>query len=125
MEIIGYDLLPFKPHYAVESKEELGATPANATVHLKRFDGELMRYLAQNAVCYSVVVKSVHELILANALGAAYILTTDPYRDQPIAQNYLFDAKLLVLIEDIAQIDTLAKSNIDGVIFPGAILESY
>jgi hypothetical protein len=40
---------------------------------------------------------------------------------QPIAQEYLFDTKVLVLIHSSKEISKIARSGIDGVIFAEAI----
>jgi hypothetical protein len=40
---------------------------------------------------------------------------------QPIAQEYLFDSKVLVLIHDEKEIVKIARSGIDGVLFAEAI----
>jgi NAD(P)H-dependent flavin oxidoreductase YrpB (nitropropane dioxygenase family) len=40
---------------------------------------------------------------------------------QPIAETYLFDTKVLVLIHSEKEISKIARGGIDGVIFAGAI----
>jgi hypothetical protein len=121
MIIIGYEYVPYKPQYVVDGVEAIAKTPSNATLFLKTYDEALMRYCRQNALEYSVCVESVTQLIVANALGATYIVTKNPKRDQKIATNYLFDAKILTFIKDINEIESLVEADIDGVIFESAL----
>jgi len=125
MIIIGYSFIPYQKHYLINSIESIQKTPPNATLHLEEFDIELMQYLFQNELTYSVVVQTKTQLILANALKATYIITNNPQEDQQIANEYLFDSKLLSFIQTIDQIETLINTNIDGVIFDSAIVTSY
>lgn len=122
MIIIGYDMLPYKSHYKVASINDIHATPPNATLHLAHFNEELMAYMKQNSLCYSVVVQNKTELILANAYEAAYIITDDPKSAQNIATDYLFDAKILTFVTKIDQIEKLVDTGVDGIIFAKAIL---
>ena len=41
---------------------------------------------------------------------------------QSVAQDYLFDTKVLVLINEEKDISKMARVSIDGVIFPSAII---
>ncbi|MGM0624084.1 MAG: hypothetical protein ACQESH_08730 [Campylobacterota bacterium] len=122
MIIIGSPLVAYQKHHCIRCKEDILDTPPNSILHLQEFDGALMAYMQQNELAYSVMITHTYELVLANALGATYIITDDPKDHQEIATNYLFDSKLLTFIQDIKQIDTLATTNIDGVIFKEAIV---
>ena len=125
MIIIGYDLVSYQKHYLIHSIKDIKQTPPNAVVHLEEFDGVLMQYLFQNSLSYSVAVKNKTQLLLANALGASFIISSDAKKDQEIATNYLFDAKVLTFINNIDEIENLVDTNIDGVIFKDAIITSY
>lgn len=125
MIIIGHKLIPYEKQYQISSSQQIENTPPNSTLFLKEFDMELMHYLCVNELSYSVVVQNTQELIVANALGAEYIITTDPKKDQEIATNYLFDAKLLTFIKQLSEIESLVSTNIDGVIFQDAVVTSY
>lgn len=84
---------------------------------------DLAKYCAEQKIAFAVTVSSIKDAILANALGASYIVCEehDAIVIQPIAENYLFDTKVLALIDDEKKIGKIARSEIDGVIFPGAI----
>jgi len=121
MLIIGYEQIPFAPQYLVDGVEDIAKTPPNSTLFLKTYDEALMRYCFDNELSYSVCVETVSQLLVANALGASYIVTKNPERDQKIATNYLFDAKILTFIKDIDEIEKLVETEIDGVIFESAL----
>ena len=86
------------------------------------------RYAAHcqaNAISFSVVVNTLDDALYANALGAKYIICEedDALMIQPIANEYLFDTRILVLIHNEKEISKIARGHIDGVIFAEAICE--
>ncbi len=84
---------------------------------------EMAQHCQANGMVFAITVNEIRNAIFANALGAKYIITQqeDAMEIQPIAERYLFDTKVLVLIEDEREIERLARFSIDGVIFPQAI----
>ena len=76
-----------------------------------------------NAIPFAVVVNTLEDALYANALGAKYIICEedDALMIQPIANEYLFDARILVLIHSVKEISKIARGHIDGVIFAEAI----
>jgi len=80
-------------------------------------------YCQKNNIPYSVVVNSLEDALFANSLGAKYIICEedDALMIQPIAQEYLFDTRILVLIHTEKEIAKIARGGIDGVIFAEAI----
>jgi len=81
------------------------------------------QYCQDNSITYAVVVNTLDDGIFANALGAKYMICEedDALMIQPIAQEYLFDTRLLVLIHNNKDISKIARGGIDGVIFAEAI----
>jgi len=81
------------------------------------------KYCQENSIAYAVVVNSLDDALFANALGAKYIICEedDALMIQPIAQEYLFDTRILVLIHSEKDISKIARAGIDGVIFAEAI----
>lgn len=77
----------------------------------------------ENNVPFSVVVNNLEDALFANALGAKYIICEedDALMIQPIANEYLFDTRILVLIHSDKEISKIARSGVDGVIFADAI----
>jgi hypothetical protein len=86
---------------------------------------ELAKHCQRNGLRYAVTISDIREGIFANALGAAYVVSEHEQAItlQKIAEDYLFDAKILVLIEDERRIETMVRFGIDGVIFPAAIAQ--
>jgi len=86
---------------------------------------ELAKHCRANDLPFAITVSSIREAIFANALGAAYVVAEHELAItiQKIADEYLFDTRILVLIESEKRIETMARFNIDGVIFPDAIVQ--
>ncbi len=84
---------------------------------------DLVRYCQKNSLSFAPTMSSIKEALLANALGADYIFCQfeQAIVAQKIANEYLFDTKILVLIEGERGIETMARFGIDGVVFPEAI----
>jgi len=76
-----------------------------------------------NDIPFAVVITGLENALFANALGAKYMLCEEDTAliVQPIAQEYLFDTRLLVLIQDEKDISKIAREHIDGVVFSEAI----
>jgi len=80
-------------------------------------------YCKENNITFAVVVNTLDDALFANALGAKFIICEedDALMIQPIAQEYLFDARILVLIHSEKEISKIARGGVDGVIFAEAI----
>ena len=76
-----------------------------------------------NSIPFAVVANTLDDALFANALGAKYIICEedDALMIQPIANEYLFDTRILVLIHDVKEISKIARGHVDGVIFAEAI----
>ena len=126
MIIIGHSDIPFDPLYYVESVEEIAKTPPNSTLWLGSFDTakEIAKHCFKNHISYAVMAESINDALLSNALHARYILADHSLaiKLQKIAENYLFDAKILVPISDESEMEKVAEAGIDGVIFQDAII---
>jgi len=128
MIIIGHQDIPFEPLYYVETIEEIANTPSNSTLWLGSFKSakEIAKHCYKNHISYGVMAESVNDALLSNALYARYILADHSLASklQKIAENYLFDAKILVPISDESEMKAIAEDGIDGVIFQDAIIFS-
>lgn len=81
------------------------------------------QYCQENNIRFAVVVNTLDDALFANALGAKFIICEedDALMIQPIAQEYLFDTRILVLIHSEKEISKIARGKVDGVIFAEAI----
>jgi len=84
----------------------------------------LAQYCQKSQRNFAVTVNTITEALFANALGSQYLLCQDEdaHKIQAIAQEYLFDTKVLTLIVNNKEIQKMAELSIDGVIFPAAII---
>jgi len=125
MIIIGHPWVDFPVFKKVFSPEEIGQQNTNEIVLLEPLPEsiQMARYCQEHRIAFAITVSKVRNALFANALGARYIICQqeDAMEIQPIAERYLFDTKVLVLIDDEKEIERMARFSIDGVIFPQAI----
>jgi len=125
MIIFGHPWIESYRFCKVFSEEDIKKSKANDIVLLEPLvdSVELVKYCQNNNIAYAITVNSLKEALFANALNAAYIICKEEEAllIQPIAQEYLFDSKVLVLIHDEKEIVKIARSGIDGVLFVEAI----
>lgn len=122
MLLIGHDAIAFKPFYAIHTFEEVQTTPSCSIV-LFDFNTVLAKKCADEKILFALHVKQIKELILANALGASYFIVTKSLalQAQKIADDYLFDGKILLLSNDENDIEFAALHGIDGILFEKGI----
>jgi len=122
--IIGHPLIPFKPIYRASKEEELKKTPPNSTVLINFVNKKLIEYSIIENIPLALHVKSITEACLANALNAKFIVVEKALskKVQKLATEYLFDAKIILQINDEKDIEIAALDFIDGVIFKEGII---
>ncbi len=103
--------------YKIKTIEDIKNTPSNSIL-LFDFNKEIMKFCKENDIKYAVIVSSILEAILANNLNATFIIINKKIakKIQEIANEYLFDSKILVKIVFEWEIETFAKLGIDGVL---------
>jgi len=118
MILIGHKLIPSDPFYRIENQAQIAQTPPNATVCFD-FDATLAIYCQTQNIHFALHVKNIEELILANCLGASYFLVDKSLalQAQKIADDYLFDGKILLESNDDHEIEFAATHAIDGIMF--------
>ncbi|ARR01483.1 hypothetical protein CVIC8964_0033 [Campylobacter vicugnae] len=101
MIIIGSDLIAYEP------------------VFLSKFDPKNL-----NPKCNFIVVSNIKEALIANANGVKFIVCDTiklAKKLQKLANNYLFDSKIALIINSDNELEKAAKKQIDAVIYLGAI----
>lgn len=124
MILIGDALVPYESLVTVFNINAIAFTKANSTV-LFSYHEKLMQYCYENKLLYAVKVTSLKEAIYANALDARYIIceTPEAKKVQKVAQNYLFDSKILAIISSNDELEDIAHDEIDGVIYQHMLRE--
>ncbi len=81
---------------------------------------ELAKFCHENSVEYASVIENLTQALLLVNLGVKYLICKDlkeAREIQELAENYLFDSKVLWCIAKEGEIPKAAKAGIDGVIF--------
>lgn len=80
---------------------------------------ELASIDKDNSVNYAIKIDTVKDVIFANALNVKYIIVNKQNAQaiQKIANEYLFDSRIIVTIKSEDEIEELANLGIDGVLF--------
>lgn len=127
MILFGHRFIESESFYHISDIVSIKNTPSNSIIYLDFSEENLdiIEHLNVNSVKFALHVSSIKELIYAHILGAAYItLPQKMAKDaQKIANEYLFDAKILAHIEDEDEIEELAYIGVDGAIFSKAIIK--
>lgn len=122
MIIIGHKQIKSEKVFCIKSKDDIKNTVPNSCVAFS-FDMDILAYCETNSVACAVYVTNIKNAVFANALNAKYILCQkDSVKEiQNIANEYMFDTKVLQIISDENEIEIIAKNGIDGIIFENTI----
>jgi len=127
MLLFGHRFIQSKRFYHIFDIDMIAKTPPSSQIYLEFSEKNLdiIEYMQLNQIAFALFVTNITELIYASALGASYIIIEkeNAKTAQNIAENYLFDAKILVHIQHENEIEEMALLGIDGVIFPEAIIK--
>jgi len=127
MLIFGHRFIPSKSFYHVLDIESITNTPPSSILHIE-FNEEnldIITHANLNQIPTSIYVKNIIQIIYAASLEASFIIVDKELAKNAnkLANEYLFDAKILVLIESEEEIEELALLGVDGVIFSNAIIK--
>ncbi len=123
MMLFGHRDVPSASFYRIQESENIAKTPANTPL-LFEYNPSLIQYCHANHLMMAVHVKQIKELMIAHTLGANYLIVDKPLvlMAQKIADEYLFDAKILLLSDNNEEdIEFAAINSIDGILFMRAI----
>jgi len=127
MLFFGHRFLQSPKFYHIFDIDSILTTPPSSTLYLEFEEKNLdiISYMQENEISFALKVKTIKEIAYASALRASYIVVekSQVKTAQKIAENYLFDAKILTHIEEEKEIEELVLLGIDGVIFPNAIVK--
>ena len=102
----------------ITSVSDISSTTANTTI-LYSFDFKILRYCEENNISSCVVTRNLQEVIYASSFSVKYIVVEKNISKhaQDIANNYMLDSKILVIIDTNDEIVDNALDEIDGVIY--------
>ena len=127
MLLFGHRFIPSKNFYHIFDIDAVAKTPPSSTLYLE-FDEQnldIISHLSKNEIKFALGVKNITEILYASALNASFILVNKELSKtaQSIAEEYLFDAKILSHVEDEEELEELALLGIDGAIFPSTFIK--
>jgi len=127
MLLFGHRFIKSENFYHISDIDAIIKTPPSSTLYVEFCEENLdiISYIKENNIHFALIINNLTELIYASALDAKYIIVDKELASsaQSIAETYLFDAKILVTIEDDNEIEELATIGIDGVIYAHAIVK--
>jgi len=125
MILIGHPYIDFEALEKITKKEDIANTSSNAVVvfDFHHDNIPLCHYVEENAVLFALFVKEERDIILASVLGATYIICdkTLVKTAQTFADDYLFDAKILLYSKNEEDIEYAAHNSVDGILFDKGI----
>ncbi len=118
MILLGDNLIPYEELILIDSIWDIEHSLPNSTL-IYNYDENLLTYCNKNKLNSAIIVTSIKEAIYSNALGAKYIICEKKLAKniQKIAENYMFDSKVLAIIEQEKEIEDIALAEIDGLIY--------
>ena len=127
MLLFGHRFIPSPRFYHIDDIDAIVHTPPNSLLFLAFHERNLdiIEHMRLNSLSFGLSCRSLTEVIYAHALGAAYIIVDKTLAKdaQNAAENYLFDAKILVQSNDEEEIGEIAEEGIDGVLFPKGVIK--
>ncbi|WP_345992538.1 hypothetical protein [Sulfurimonas sp. HSL-1716] len=127
MILFGHRFIESESFYHIDDVSSVKKTPSNSLIYLD-FNEEnldIIEHLTCNEITFALYVHSIKEVVYAENLGASYIVLDQTLAKdaQKIANEYLFDSKILAHIDNEDEIENLAYQGIDGAIFLKAIIK--
>lgn len=127
MILFGHPYIPSERFYHIDSVEAIRHTPANSVIVLffSPENLDIIEHLRRNSVRFALFVETPSEAVVAENLRASYLIIHPRHGAaiQPVAEHYLFDAKVLGYIDDPEDLEDLIDLRLDGAIFPEAIIK--
>ncbi len=127
MLLFGHPYVDFTPFYHIYEYSEIELTPPNSTlmVIFNEESLELIQAMRNNNLSFALEVETLSELVFAHNLGARYIIVQGEFaiEAQAVAENYLFDAKILCRLQKEGDLEAKIRDGLDGVIYPQAIVK--
>ena len=120
MKLIGHELVPYEPLFWRENARQIEAGKQN----LFKFDATVIKRAQELGAQFSVEAENLNEIIVANAAGAKFIIVPRELAGKAakLAQDYLFDAQICVVIGGENELAVLSETGADAAIFKTAVI---
>jgi len=129
MIILGHDFVKCEPFYLIKNSKNIKYTPSNSTVvfEFNEQNIELCEYCHKSSILFACICDSIKDVLFANALNASYLICDKvvSVKAQKLADNYMFDAKVLLYSSDDSELEWVADNEIDGIILEKGINYEY
>ena len=118
MIIIGSKDIPYDIIKKISSIDDIKNTQANSTL-LFNFDIKILKYTQANNLNSAVKINNIKEIMYSSIFEAKYIIVPNNLliQAQIIANNYMFDSKILAIIQNDDELEKAILNEIDGVIY--------
>jgi len=127
MLLFGHRFIKSKSFYHVLDIQSISNTPPSSTIFVEFSEDNLdiIKHATLNSIPLALGTKNIIQIIYASSFDASFIIVPKELAStaQNLANNYLFDAKILVEVEYEKDIEEFAILGIDGIIFPNAIIK--
>jgi len=120
MKLIGHELVPYEPLFWRENAQQIEADKQN----LFKFDVAAIKLAQELGAQFCVETENLDEVIVANAAGAKFIVVPRELAGKAakLAQDYLFDAQICVVIGSENELAELSETGADAAIFKNAVV---
>ena len=120
MKLIGHELVAYEPLFWRENARQIEAGKQN----LFKFDAAAIKRAQELGAQFSVEAENLNEAIVANAAGAKFIVVPRELAGKAakLAQDYLFDAQICVVIGGEDELAELSETGADAAIFKNAVI---
>jgi hypothetical protein len=116
--VIGHQDIPHEKIDYISSIDDIRSTASNSTL-IFEYDINIIKHLHDNDISFGVETNSLEEVIILENLGAKYVIVDDKEfakQVQEIADHYMYDAKILVKVNNTSEIEWSVVNKIDGAI---------
>jgi len=122
MLIFGHKWIASPIFIEISTIEEVKDTPPNSVVILDMPTDDtigILIHCSKNNIKFALKIDKTKDMILASNLGASYAITSEPIsieKFQKIANEYLYDMKLLLVVPTLDNVDSYSQIGLDGVL---------
>ncbi len=123
MLIYGHELIKSEALYSVGSKDEIDEI-SNDKILFFEYNPDLMKYVIDKNRPFALHVFNETEAVIGNGVGAKMLICPHniAQKVQELAEYYLFDAKVAILINSEDEIVKAIEKKVDVAILPEAII---